>query len=291
MFILIFRVFEAVALHQIADEWSMKKMLQKTDVRFMFYFYSALKDIMLWDTPRMIEHYRLALLRVVSGLFVMAGLEPGCGVLETLPRGVKYAILKVLRQAESATRRLIAVEARGLEMPDYIAPPKREKSTCRGAGERKSRAPRTPQFRLIDPRKFLEELYPNRRSRRAKARRERNTEPRLLFRIAGMDGQPDYEEWSDAAPDLSEDDALTAMALSRRMQALHHALNDLPKQAQRMAREIAKRKAAAPGPKAVPPLRGGFPPGHRKQHIHEVDEILETCHWLATREPEPPDRV
>lgn len=246
---------------------------------------------MLWDTPRIVEHSRLALLRVLLGLFVMAGLEPGNAVLETLPRGVKYAILKVLRQAESATRRLIAVEARNIEVPEYVAPPKREKSRSAGTGEKKSRAPRMPQFCLVDPRTFCEELYPNRRSRRSKPRRNRKTESRLLFRLAGVDGQPDYEEWSEAQPELSADDPLTATQLCRRMQALHHALSDLSKQAKRMAHEIAKRKAAAPGPKAVPPLRGGFPPGHRKKHIHEVDEILETCHWLAIREPEPPERA
>lgn len=243
---------------------------------------------MLWDNPRMIDHYRLALLRVLLGLFAMAGLEPGSGVVETLPRGVKQAIFRVLRQAESATRRLIHAQTEGQTVPEYVAPPKRERSASKASGETRPRASRIPQFQLVDARKFMEELYPNRRTRRAKAKR--STEPRLLFRLAGFDGQPDYEEWVAGAPELSPDDPLTAVHLSRRMQALHHALSDLPKQAERMLREIAKRRAAKPGPGAVPPLRQGPPPGHRKKHIHEVDEILESCHWLATREPIPPDR-
>ena len=34
-------------------------------------------------------------------------------------------------------------------------------------------------------------------------------------------------------------------------------------------------------PKFKSPLRPGPPPGHRKKHIHPIDEILANCHWLA----------
>ena len=243
---------------------------------------------MLRDASDPVERYRLVLLRLLAGLFVMAGLQPGTAVVESLPRGVKYAILRVLRQAESATRRLVMAEAAKLDAVEYVPPPKREKPAAQRSGGKKTRAPRMPLFRLIDPRRFLEELHPNRKARRAAKKKSR--EPKLLFRIAGFDGQPDYEEWSEGAPEPSEDDLLTATAISHRMQALHHALSDLPKQAQRMVREIAKRKAAQAGPKSVPPLRFGPPPGHRKRHIHAVDAVLAACHWLATREPVPPDR-
>lgn len=250
---------------------------------------------MLWETPRMIEHYRLALLRVLAGLFVMAGLEPGTGRVETLPRHVKSAILKVLRQAESAGRRLIFAKARGLALPAYEPRPARSRLSGSGAKgstrtEGRGGPSRIPLFRLIDPRVFLEELYPDRPSRARRAPPKRGAEPQLLFRVAGFDGQPDCEAWSDPLPELSPDDPLTATHISRRMQALHHALCDMPKQVQRMLREMARRAAAPPGPARVPPLRFGFPPGHRKRPIHEVDAILHECHSLATREPEPPDR-
>ena len=81
---------------------------------------------------------------------------------------------------------------------------------------------------------------------------------------------------------------MNAARLMRRMLALKLALEDIPAQALRLAREMAKRAKAPPGPGRVPPLRGGLPPGHRKRHIHEVDDLLETCHWLATRR-EPAD--
>jgi hypothetical protein len=36
-------------------------------------------------------------------------------------------------------------------------------------------------------------------------------------------------------------------------------------------------------PERWSPLRTGRPPGFRKRHIHEVDQILVECHWLARK--------
>ena len=41
------------------------------------------------------------------------------------------------------------------------------------------------------------------------------------------------------------------------------------------------RREAMKAPKFKSPLRPGPPPGRRKRPIHEVDEILADCHWLA----------
>jgi len=71
------------------------------------------------------------------------------------------------------------------------------------------------------------------------------------------------------------------------MLALKLALEDLPQQAKRYVREVAKRKAAKPGVKSRPPLWFGLPPELRKRHIHEVDDILWECHRLVKREPTP----
>jgi len=235
----------------------------------------------------MTEHYRLALLRVVAGLFVSAGMTAESTVVEKLPRRVRNAILLVLRPAESSARRLIAVESRGLAAVDYIAPLRR----ARSGNKRKNTGTRLPQFSLIDRRKFFEELYPNRRKRKQKMNREQSTEPQIQVRIAGFDGQPDFIIWSEPKALPMPDDDLNAAAICRRMVALKLALEDLPKQAKRYMREIAKRKAAPPGPRSVPPLRFGLPPGYRKKHIHEVDDILWECHCLVRREPTPPDKA
>jgi len=233
----------------------------------------------------MTEHYRLALLRVVSGLFVSAGMVAEGPLVEKLPRRIRNAILLVLRPAESAARRLAAVEARKLDVPEYTPPPQR--ATPRGKGSGAKRGPRAPQFCLIDPRKFLEELHPNRRNRRAEPKREQSSEPQIQVRIAGFDGQPDFIIWSEPKAVPLPDDELNAAAICRRMIALKLALEDLPHQAKRYVREVAKRKAAAPGPKRIPPLRFGYPPGYRKRHIHEVDQILWECHCLSRRDPAP----
>ena len=233
------------------------------------------------------EHYRLALLRVVAGLFVSAGMRSDNAVVKTLPRHVRNAVLLLLRPAESAARRLIDVAARDVDVPDYVAPPKRKRSGAKGKGE--ARGPRAPQFRLIDPRKFFPEFHPNQRVPRRAPKREGSTEPQIQVRIAGFDGQPDFVIWSEPKAVLTPEDEVSAERVSRRLLALKLALEDLPKQAKRYVREVAKRKAAAPGPKRVPPLRMGLPPGYRRKPIHEIDEILWDCHCLVRQEPRAPD--
>ena len=234
------------------------------------------------------ELYRLALLRLLAGLHVLAGNLSDDDARILLPRGVRKAILMVLRPAESAARRLIYLQARKLDLPDYVAPPKREKTARTESASGKKRGKRKPRFRLIDPRIFLEELFPNRRKQPSKPAPKPSTERQIQVRIAGFDGAPDFIIWSEPKAVLSDDDMLDATRLLRRMAALQNALEDLPAQAHRMAREIAKRKAAKPGPGAVPPLRYGAPPGFRRHGTHEVDGVLRDCHWMATR-PAAPD--
>jgi len=242
----------------------------------------------IWSRERTIETYRLALLRVVTGLFASAGMALDAGAVKVLPRRVRNAILLILRPAESATRRLAAAEARDLDVPVYVAPEKRDRVDRKGTG--KKTGPRAPQFSLIDPRKFFPELHPNRAQPRRKPKREHSTEPQIQVRIAGFDGQPDFIIWSEPKPLPMPEDDVNAGGLCRRLQALKLALEDLPKQAKRYVREVAKRKAAQAGVKSRPPLRFGLPPGYRKKHLHEVDEILWECHRLLRYEPRPPDK-
>jgi hypothetical protein len=82
------------------------------------------------------------------------------------------------------------------------------------------------------------------------------------------------------------DGLVNAARLSRRLQALKLALEDLPRQARRMARWRVRR-AAMPGHVFRSPLRPGQPPGRRKRHIHPIDEILADCHALAWEAMKP----
>ena len=82
----------------------------------------------------------------------------------------------------------------------------------------------------------------------------------------------------DPAP--PPDGLVNAGRLSRRLQALKLALEDLPRQARRLARWRVRRENAKT-PKFRSPLRPGHPPGYRRKPVHEVDEVLIECHGLA----------
>ena len=70
------------------------------------------------------------------------------------------------------------------------------------------------------------------------------------------------------------------------LQALKSALEDLPRQAKRLARWQQRRKEA-PDLKFLSPLRPGRPPGYRRKPIHEVDEVLIECDDLAWEAMKP----
>mgnify|MGYP003532156369 CR=1 FL=1 len=62
--------------------------------------------------------------------------------------------------------------------------------------------------------------------------------------------------------------------------AMKDALEDIPRQARRLAR-WRSRPVAERRPPRESPLRAGRPPGWRLRPTHEVHEILKECHWLA----------
>ncbi len=81
-------------------------------------------------------------------------------------------------------------------------------------------------------------------------------------------------------PAKSADGMVSAARLIRRLEALEAALADLPRQAMRLAR-WRMRQETSPNPSFKSPLRPGRPPGYRRRAVHEVDELLSECHWLA----------
>src|SRR5689334_4532792 len=96
------------------------------------------------DLRHAIEHHRQPLLNIVITLFGMIGLAEG-GSIERLSWPVYRAVLKVLRPAESAVRRLIVVMAR-----DVVVKPRAASSRPAGpAARRKGLARR--RFSLFDP--------------------------------------------------------------------------------------------------------------------------------------------
>ena len=211
-----------------------------------------------------IEHHSEALRGIIAALFAMLD-----ATVTRIPHPLHRAVLSVLRPAESAVRRLIVIAARGLVVK--VAP---SRPMPKGLKIGKGGGSRLPAFRLFDTRKDFPEL----RQHRVKYAKY---PPRVLF--LGPDSRLD-DLWPRpspvAAPVSPPDGLVNAERLSRRLNALKSALDDLPRQAKRMARWRLKREAM-PGFVFRSPLRPGRPPGHRKKPIHEVDEILTECHALA----------
>jgi hypothetical protein len=165
-------------------------------------------------------------------------------------------------------RRLIVIAARGLVVK--LAP---SRPMPKGHMIGKGGTPR-PSFQLFDPRKNFAEL----RQHRVKYAKH---PPRILF--FGDDSRVDAlwpapQPMADPIP--PPDGLVNAERLSRRLQALKLALEDLPRQARRLAR-WRLRQEKAQSPKFKSPLRPGHPPGYRRKPVHEVDEVLIECHGLA----------
>lgn len=223
------------------------------------------------DWALAIERNRGALLRILSVLFAFIGLKEEATSVSPLSRMMRNSVLRLLRPAEAATRRLIVIEAEGIEVE---LGPTRQGGT---GGAKRSRAgsSRGAVFPLFDPR---------RRSGPPKQKRRKGPEPQIRF-LDGFD--PAYEPYEPTAP-ASPDDLLDSTRLCQRLLALKAALEDLPKQARRLAR-VQLRRAENEKLRRITPLRGGRPPGHREKPTHEVDEILADCEILARHALKPPD--
>ncbi len=74
------------------------------------------------DWALAIDINKTALTRIVAGLIAMVGLAGG-GMAERLSRPVYLAVVRVLRPAESAVRRLIIIAARGVVVKPSAARP------------------------------------------------------------------------------------------------------------------------------------------------------------------------
>ena len=221
------------------------------------------------DWARAIERNSEALKGIVAALFAMLGLA-GEATAARIPQPLHRAVLRVLRPAESAMRRLIVIAAKGLVVK--LAPSRSLPAGPIGKGGQGGHS--RPSFQLFDPRKNFAALRQHRR------RTTRNP-PRIHFfgsdpTVAAL--WPARPPAVDPAP--PPDGLVGAGRLTRRLHALKFALEDLPRQARRLARWRVRRENAK-SPKFKSPLRPGHPPGYRRKPVHEVDEILTECHGLA----------
>jgi hypothetical protein len=280
------------------------------------------------DWNAAIEKHREALVHILASLVAMTGLGdrqsaivsrqsgsaqapdgsadcllPTADCRLTLPRRLRLAVLRLLRPAESAARRLIIAAARGLvvTLPSRKANPRQAHKTKIIPAIPRSGIPTPPapdgslsacpkplSLPLFDP---LQHPF---RPRRPK----QNGVPRICF--------PGFTEPFPIASRRppAPDDAVDAGRLCRRLEALASALDDLPRQALRFARwrmrrdaaakdiatpDVPKKKSDAGRIRRIWPLRMGRSPGSRRRPSHEVHEVLAATHGLARWALERPD--
>jgi hypothetical protein len=220
------------------------------------------------DWNRVIERNSERLFVVIASLVAMVRVHGG-GVAAFLPRHVYSAALILLKPAESAVRRLIIIAARGLAVKLKLGAARKFPA---GLALNKDAA-RVPAFCLIDPlKRFAPEDF-----------EWGKTKQQVLPRISvpGL-----FDPVFPQQPALDTDDMVASAALGRRVQALRFALDNLPRQAKRLARwkarrEVARQSGAAPKPGRLSPFRPGFAPGYHRSKPQEVDEILSECHHFA----------
>ncbi|MGB3140180.1 MAG: hypothetical protein WBB16_05230 [Aestuariivirga sp.] len=227
------------------------------------------------DWEHAIKRNSEVLAGIVETLFVMLGLV-GEATVSRIPWPAYRAVLRVLRPAESALRRLIVVAARGL----VFEPPASRPGPAGAKRARKGGYKRSLSFQLFDPQPRI--VFPRRRvSKRAV--------PRIHF--FNTDGEfitigPPIRPAKAPARPKSADGMVNAARVIRRLEALESALADLPRQAKRLVR-WRMREEKSENPSYKTPLRPGRPPGSRRRAVHLVDELLDECQWLAHRAAMP----
>ena len=217
------------------------------------------------------------LIEIVADLFAMLGLV-GEATVSRLPWPTYRAVLRILRPAESALRRLIVVAARGL----VVKPGSLRPRPVGAKGIKKSGYRRSPSFQLFDPRTRI--MLPRRRI-------PKRPGPRIHMFNADNELVTIWPPSRPAArltstPPKSDDGMVSAARLIRRLEALEGALADLPRQARRLVR-WRMRQEKSQNPSFKSPLRPGRPPGYRRRAVHQVDELLSECQWLACRAATP----
>ena len=227
------------------------------------------------DRAAAIRIHRAALLRIAGQMFAMLGIVMGARwplsvVPERVARRVWHAVLETLRPAEAAVRRLIVMASHGITVRERAARGDRFPSS----GIVKGRGGKLPAFPLFDRRKRLGPPSP------------RQSAPGAGPRITaiGLDRHVSAPARYGPMPD----DPVDAAALLRRLLVLKRALDELPREARRLARAMASRRATWPSGFVREPMRRGRPPGHRGRGRREIDEILRDCQILATWTLHPP---
>jgi hypothetical protein len=234
-------------------------------------------DPFTWTWADIIDRNTGLLKPIIDALFVLLD-----GAARLSP-GVHRRILRVLRPAESAVRRLIVIAARDVVAKPLMLRPK-PVAPIIGKGLRS-----VSSFQLFDPRKRFPMFQQTTKRKITKVPPRfylSGSDPRVAAIFAAR--QRAATPPPPPAPQPVSDGLVDAARITRRLHALTSALDDLPRQAQRLARWNLKR-ASTPRLKAMAPLRFGHAPGYRKKKTHEIDDILADCHYFACEAIKTPD--
>jgi hypothetical protein len=279
-----------------------------------------------------IEKNNGALKRTLAMLAALAGVmgggsasEPACAT--TLPRHRHRFVLRLLRPAEAATRRLIMIAARGLVVkirpfrPSKQAPKRPlNRKNGYGTGIVIRPGPLPEWARQLMPKRSPSLSLPLLDTLPHYGLRRRNARPAIAPRVRLLGGDPINPLFRRPEPPPpappTPDDPLDATRIHHRLEAVRRALDDLPGQAQRMARWAARRDArlarergevdvansnrgeclptevgrtprleTSASPKRrhqrLSVMRPGRPPGFRKRSGHEIHAVLNELHGLA----------
>lgn len=220
------------------------------------------------DWALAIERNRDALIEIVTRLFLLAGIRTGVAVGD-LPRALRLRILAILRPAEYAARRLIAMAA--CQMTVTVRPSRRKEPdgtvtiflglgflpspfAAKPAG---SVSERPPAFALFDPFKHYGSPWLKLGEQAKQDRR-----PSLVFA-------------------LPPNEPVDARGLCRRIRALEGALQDLERHAARLARWRARSERGFGRPVRASPMRPGYPPGWKRHPRTDAEMVLKECNVLA----------
>jgi hypothetical protein len=220
------------------------------------------------DWALVIDRNTTLLKPIVAALFAVLGLAT------RLEPGVYRRVLRLLKPAESAVRRLIVIAARGLVVKP-VAPRPKPSGPITERGKKFGLS-----FPLFDTRKSFPEL---------RRKRVKRVTPR--FYLVGsnpLGTAPWFAQPCPVAPAVPAPPPLSDGLVDAARITLKSALEDLPRQAKRLARWRLKR-ANISHLKMRYPMRPGRAPGYRKKKTHDIDEILSECHYFAWEAMKEPD--
>ncbi|HEV7252912.1 MAG TPA: hypothetical protein VGN97_07405 [Mesorhizobium sp.] len=207
------------------------------------------------DWAYAVERNREALKRVLSALVAMAGLAGGRPeVRPTLPRHLHRAVLRLLRPAEAAARRLVIMAARGL----VLAPPRQRPRKPPPERQSKGGRPGAVTGIWMPPHLRSSAARPPRRAEKCALplfdplprmlgpkRKAANGVPRVCVPDVSVPFPVPPKRQPKGFRALEPDDHIDALRLALRLQALGRALDDLPREARRFARWRARAAAGA----------------------------------------------